>query len=256
MSSSYFVFNLFESVIVMIMNNVYQLYVLLVLFLACSLLGKADEKDGFVQIFNGKTLKGWRSAPETSYKPWSVKNGVIRGEGQEDRLIYLVYSDDESLKDFELKFQYKMVTKGNTGVEIRTRPDKTNKRPFEGYHADIGHVGIGAGVLGAWDFHFGSGTRREFPCPRGTRLVIDSAGEGKAEKIKNAVTIEDIKRHDWNQCRIVAKGNFFQLWINNKLASEFTDNIRKGQLEKGFIGLQLHDKGMVVEFKDIYLKTL
>jgi hypothetical protein len=53
----------------------------------------------------------------------------------------------------------------------------------------------------------------------------------------------------------VAKGNFFQLWINNKLASEFTDNIKNGQLEKGFIGLQLHDKGMVVEFKDIYLKT-
>ena len=115
---------------------------------------------------------------------------------------------------------------------------------------------VGAGVLGAWDFHFGAGTRREFPCPRGTRLVINSTGKGKAEKIKNAVTLEDIKRHDWNHCRIVAKGNFFQLWINNKLASEFTDNIRKGQLEKGFIGLQLHDKGMVVEFKDIYLKTL
>ena len=215
----------------------------------------ADEQDGFVSIFDGKTLKGWRSAPDTTYEPWSVKNGVIRGEGQEDRLIYLVYSENESLKDFELKFQYKMVTKGNTGVEIRTRPDKTNKRPFEGYHADIGHVGIGPGVLGAWDFHFGSRTRREFPCPRGTRLVIDSDGKGKSEKIKDAIKLDEIKRHDWNSCRILAKDNFFQLWINNKLASEFTDNIKKGQLEKGFIGLQLHDKGMVVEFKDIYLKT-
>ena len=100
-----------------------------------NMLSIADEKNGFVSIFDGKTLKGWRSAPDTTYEPWSVKNGVIRGEGQEDRLIYLVYSGNESLKDFELKFQYKMVTKGNTGVEIRTRPDKTNKRPFEGYHA-------------------------------------------------------------------------------------------------------------------------
>ena len=215
----------------------------------------AEDKNGFVSIFDGKTLTGWRSAPVTPYKPWSIKDGVIRGEGQEDRLVYLVYSNNEELKDFELKFKYKMVTKGNTGVEIRTRPDKTNKRPFEGYHADIGHVGIGPGVLGAWDFHFGSGTRREFPCPRGTRLVIDNDGKGKSEKIKDAIKLDEINRHDWNDCRIVAKGKFFQLWINNKLASEFTDNIKKGQLEKGFIGLQLHDKGMVVEFKDIYLKT-
>ena len=81
-----------------------------------------------------------------------------------------------------------------------------------------------------------------------------SPDEGKM-KIKDAIKLGEIKRHDWNSCRILAKGNFFQLWINNKLASEFTDNIKKGQLEKGFIGLQLHDKGMVVEFKDIYLKT-
>ena len=78
---------------------------------------------------------------------------------------------------------------------------------------------------------------------------------GKSEKIKGTIKLDEINRHDWNDCRIVAKGNFFQLWINNKLASEFTDNIKNGQLEKGFIGLQLHDKGMVVEFKDIYLKT-
>ena len=227
----------------------------LVLLFFTNMQSIADEQDGFVSIFDGKTLKGWRSAPDTTYEPWSVKNGAIRGEGQEDRLIYLVYSENESLKDFELKFQYKMVTKGNTGVEIRTRPDKTNKRPFEGYHADIGHVGIGPGVLGAWDFHFGAGTRREFPCPRGTRLVIDGDGKGTSEKITDSIKLDEIKRHDWNSCRILAKGNFFQLWINNKLASEFTDNIKKGQLERGFIGLQLHDKGMVVEFKDIYLKT-
>ena len=121
-------------------------FVGLVLLFFTNMQSIADEQDGFVSIFDGKTLKGWRSAPDTTYEPWSVKNGVIRGEGQEDRLIYLVYSENESLKDFELKFQYKMVTKGNTGVEIRTRPDKTNKRPFEGYHADIGHVGIGPGL--------------------------------------------------------------------------------------------------------------
>ena len=149
-----------------------------------------------------------------------------------------------------------MVTDGNTGVEVRARVDQTGKRPFEGYHADLGHVGIGAGVLGAWDFHFGKNTRKEFPCQRGTRLVIGEDGKGEHTKIEGATRQEDINKRAWNRCRIIAKGRHFQFYINGKLASEFTDNIGDGHLESGFIALQLHDKGMIVEFKEIELKKL
>ena len=184
-----------------------------------------------------------------------MKDGVIRGEGKENRQVYLIYSGDEELADFELKFSYRLLTKGNTGVEMRARVDKTGKRGFEGYHADLGHVGIGDGVLGAWDFHFGKGTRKEFPCPRGTSLVIDEKGKGHHRKIENAVQVKEINEGDWNACRIVAKGNHFQFFINGKLSSEFTDKLEGEQLRKGFIGLQLHDKGMVVEYKDLFLKN-
>ncbi|GIV26187.1 MAG: hypothetical protein KatS3mg027_0001 [Bacteroidia bacterium] len=71
---------------------------------------------------------------------------------------------------FELTFDYRLPGPGNTGVEIRAHPDPTGRRPLIGYHADLGHVGIGPHILGAWDFHFDG--RREPPCPRGTRLVI------------------------------------------------------------------------------------
>lgn len=215
-----------------------------------------DGRAGFVSIFDGRTLDGWRPDTEAGAAAWSVKDGVIRGEGIENRLAYLVYAGDEALADFEFAFSYRMVTDGNTGVEIRARDDKTGKRPFEGYHADLGHVGIGPGVLGAWDFHFGTDTRREHPCPRGTRLVIDANDDGRSEKIEGAVTAADIHRHDWNHCRIVAQGNHFQFFINGKPASEFTDGIDEGRLDRGFIGLQLHDKGMVVEFKDLRLRRL
>ncbi len=233
-------------------------------FLACFLavlngvLAQEDAQDstGFVPIFDGSSLSGWRADPASQAAAWSIKDGVIRGEGQEDRLAYLVYSGDEQLKDFELRFQYRMVTDGNTGVEIRARVDETGKRPFEGYHADLGHVGIGAGVLGAWDFHFGKDTRKEFPCERGTRLVIDEDGRGEHQRIDGAVQLDNIKKRDWNRCRIVARGRDFQFYINGKLASEFSDHIRDGHLESGFIGLQLHDKGMIVEFKEIELKKL
>ena len=210
--------------------------------------------DGFVSIFDGRSLTGWREAPKGETVAWSVNHGVIRGEGKENRQVFLIYSADEALGDFELKFTYRLLTKGNTGVEVRARKDKTGKRAFEGYHADLGHVGIGAGILGAWDFHFGKNSRKEFPCPRGISLVIDKDGKGHSEKIKDAVRTEDIRKHDWNSGRIVARGNHLRFFINGKLSSEFTDELKNQQLDKGFLGLQLHDKGMVVEFKDLLLK--
>ena len=232
-----------------------MLWLLLVALYLCGLTNAEESRDGFVSLFDGKSLDGWREAPKGKELAWSVKDGVIRGEGKENRQVYLIYSGDEELADFELKFSYRLLTKGNTGVETRARVDKTGKRDFEGYHADLGHVGIGDGILGAWDFHFGKGTRKEFPCPRGTSLVIDEKGKGHHRKIENAVQVKEINKGDWNACRIVAKGNHFQFFINGKLSSEFTDKLEGKQLRKGFIGMQLHDKGMVVEYKDLSLKN-
>lgn len=231
-----------------------QCVILSLLIGGMGLLPGKEADDGFVSIFDGKSLAGWRETPKGKSVAWSLKDGVIRGVGKENRQVYLIYSDDETLADFELKFRYRLLTKGNTGVETRGRADNTGKRDFEGYHADLGHVGIGDGILGAWDFHFGKGTRKEFPCQRGTSLTIDENGKGHHEKIENAIAVSEIKKGDWNSCRIVAKGNHFQFFINGKLSSEFTDKLEGQQLKEGFIGLQLHDKGMIVEFKDLFLK--
>lgn len=66
----------------------------------------------------------------------------------------------------------------------------------------------------------------------------------------------DVRERDWNQVRVVAKGRNFTFFINGKLASEFTDNAEIGRFDSGGIALQIHDKGMRVEFKDIQLKKL
>ncbi len=98
--------------------------------------------DSFVSLFDGKTLAGWHAVPRDSASDWAVRDGAIVGRGSADRLSYLVWKD-EHLTDFELKLRYRLPGKGNTGVEIRSQPDRSGKRPFEGYHADLGHVGIG-----------------------------------------------------------------------------------------------------------------
>lgn len=216
--------------------------------------GAVPDEASFVSIFDGKALTDWRAVPADLGAAWSVQDGAIQGAGLQKRLSSLVYSADEDLRDFDLRFSYRMLTDGNTGVELRAREDTTGKRPFEGYHADLGHVGIGPRILGAWDFHFA--TRTEFPCERGTRLIIDEVGNPLYERIEDPVRIEDIRPRDWNHCQIRARGDHFQFFINRKLSSEFTDGIGKGRLDSGSIALQLHDDRTIVQFKDILLKRL
>ena len=222
--------------------------------LQAALIGdEPSEEAPFVSIFDGETLDGWRSVPEGTDSEWSVQNGTIVGEGTVNRLVYLVYKDEE-ITDFELTLQYRLPGEGNTGVEIRAQTDESGKRPFEGYHADLGHVGIGDHILGAWDFHFAE--RREPGCPRGTSLVFHEDGSMDSSEISDAVSTSEIRAHDWNDVHVVAQGRHFQFYINGKIASEFTDNAEEGRLDHGAIGLQIHDKGMRVEFRDIRLRRL
>jgi len=208
---------------------------------------------GFVSMFDGKTLKGWSTMPKQASEAWSVKKGSIVGEGDKGR-SYLVY-DKHDIADFEMKLSYRFPGKGNSGINLRAVPDKTRRRAFQAYHVDIGHVGIGKQVLGAWDFH--TPGRREHACFRGDRLVIDENDKPTVTKIKDAVTLEDINKGGWNDLRVIVKGNNFKFYINGKLSSEFTENLKKERrLHSGMIQLQLHDPGMIVKFRDLRIKIL
>ena len=212
------------------------------------------DKDGFISIFDGKTLKGWEATPAKTAPAWTAKGGMIVGNGDKGR-GYLTYAPNKSVADLEMKFSYRFPGKGNSGVSIRAIVDKTRKRDFQSYHADLGHLGIGKNVMGAWDFH--TPGRKEHRCFRGDRLVIAEDDKPTITPIKDALTAGDIKKGDWNSVYIIAKGDNFKLYINGKLSSEFTEHLPKAKrLKSGMIQLQLHDPGMIVHFKDLMLKVL
>ena len=208
----------------------------------------------FESIFDGKTLNGWKASPPGTDDAWQVVDGVIQGTGGEIR-GYLNYAGNEDIADMELKFSYRFLTNGNSGVSIRAIPDPTKKRHFQAYHADLGHLGIGKQVLGAWDFH--TPGRTEHRCFRGDRLVIDANDQARITPIKDGLQKTDIHRGKWNKVHIIARDNHFILYINGKVASEFTEYLPNNKrLKRGMLQFQLHDPGMVVEFKHIRLKVL
>ncbi len=208
----------------------------------------------FISIFDGKTLDGWQAVPKETAPAWVVKDGMIVGDGDKGH-GYLVFTKNKQIADLELTFSYRFPGEGNSGVSIRAVPDPTGKREFQSYHADLGHVGIGKQVLGAWDFH--TPGRTEHRCFLGDKLVIDENDKPHITAIKDGLTEADIKKGEWNDVRVVAQGNHFRFYINGKLASEFTEHLDPNKrLDSGMIQLQLHDPGMIVHFKDLRLKIL
>lgn len=79
------------------------------------------DKDGYIVLFDGKTLNGWRGygmdeAPES----WTVKDGAITlkgsgtGEAQVEGGGDLIFA--AKFKNFELELEYKISEGGNSGI--------------------------------------------------------------------------------------------------------------------------------------------
>lgn len=227
--------------------------IICLMFCIVAITGSSADEPEFVSMFDGESLAGWSAMPESAAADWSVVDGMIVGKGGAGR-SYLTYHLHD-VADFEMKLRYRFPGKGNSGVNIRARVDATGKRDFQSYHADFGHLGIGKNVLGAWDFH--TPTRTEHRCFRGDRLVIDANDQPTITPIVNGLRASDIHDGEWNDVRIVARENHFQLFINGKLSSEFVEHLPPTRrLESGMIQLQVHDPGMVVHFKDLEIKVL
>ena len=79
----------------------------------------ADDKSGWVELFDGKTLKGWKHSTIGTAK-YSVVDGAIKGETVEGSPNTFLLSE-EQYGDFELEFEVKVHDKLNSGCQIRSR---------------------------------------------------------------------------------------------------------------------------------------
>jgi Domain of Unknown Function (DUF1080) len=77
------------------------------------------DHQGYVPLFDGKSLKGWDGNP----KFWRVEDGAIVGESTPTNPSgnsYIVYRDLVA-KDFTLKFEIKIEGNGGSGIQSRSK---------------------------------------------------------------------------------------------------------------------------------------
>jgi hypothetical protein len=204
--------------------------------------------DEFQDLFDGKSLNGW----EGNINFWSVKDGAITGQTTAENPTkgntFLIWKAGE-VKDFELRLQFRIVG-GNSGIQYRSI-DKGN-HVVNGYQADIDSSDKYIGIL----YEEGG---RGILAERGQKVEIGADGKknvtgttGDSKEIAAAV-----KKEDWNEYVVIAKGNHLTQSINGHTTVDVTDNASGKAKDSGILALQLHaGPPMTVQFKNIKFKEL
>ena len=204
----------------------------------------------FRPLFNGHDLTGWDGNPRF----WSVTDGVILGETSLERMTlsntFLIWRGGV-LKDFELKLKVRL-RNGNSGVQYRSQD--LGKWVVSGYQMELENAPGKSGFL----YHE---CGRKFLALVGEKVEIDASQKprvvGKLAEKKELIAKGYYRAKDWNDYRIVARGNHLEHFINGVQTVDVLDNDPKGRSLEGLLAFQIHaGPPMLVEFKDILLKEL
>ena len=185
-----------------------------------------EGKSETVDLFDGKTLKGW----DGHVKHWSVVDGVIVGKSTEKVPVSTYLLTEKKYSDFRLTSKVKLVeSEMHSGIAFWGRLAPEQHDPFT-Y----------------------AGTLVMFPSGWG---LYDLYGRGglppSGEPAKKAG-----KQHEWNDLEILAQGNRVRVAVNGVAVVDWIDPEPK-RLMEGPIALQLHSNTVPqeVHFKDLKLET-
>ena len=181
--------------------------------LAAIALLAVGQADGWVPLFDGKTLDGWEQKNGTA--TYRVEDGCVVGKTAEGSPNSFLCTK-KSYGDFELKFEVKVDDELNSGVQIRSAstPDFDNGR-VHGPQVEISIDG-NAGFI------------------YGESLKTGWLHENRNDPAARAA----FKKGEWNRYRVLAEGKAIKTWINDVPVADMTDE--KSGMLSGFIGLQVH----------------
>jgi hypothetical protein len=206
-----------------------RVYLLALLVLATSSkCFSAEKEEGFVSLFDGKTLKGWKPATEHS-QTWKIEDGALVARGERCHLFYV--GDPKPFKNFELKAEVMTEPGSNGGIYFHTKYQESGW-PKYGFETQVNN------------------THTDWK-KTGSLYDVVNVAESAAQD------------NQWWTQDIIVQGNHVTVKINGKTVVDYaepadkkpgTDFTRK--IDEGTFALQAHDPKSVVRYKNIRVKRL
>jgi len=174
------------------------------------------KKQGWVSLFDGKTLEGWTQRNGTA--TYRVEDGGIVGKTTEGSPNSFLCTDKQ-YGDFDLKFEVKVDDRLNSGVQIRSNTLGAYKGRVNGPQVEIEASGANGAEAG---------------------YIYGEAAGGWMTPEEELKPHKHFKDGEWNAYRILAVGANIKVWINDKMVSDLTHEEKFKTHPRGFIGLQVH----------------
>jgi uncharacterized protein (TIGR03067 family) len=193
-----------------------------------------ESEAGWVQLFNGKDLTGWKTHPKQP-KGWDVVDGVLEGKGP---FISHLFTERGDFDDFHLRAEVKINDQGNSGIYFRVPFDLPRLDRFpEGYEAQILN---GVQILIA--------QKKSEPYLTGSLYGL--------QPFNKRLVLPDV----WFTFEVIAKDNHIVIKVNDLTTVDYRDATRSSS--RGHIALQLLSytapvpQPTVVQFRRIEVKEL
>lgn len=203
---------------------------LLFFSLAFTFSKKQVKKEGWISLFDGKTLNGWKVG--VNAETFKVQDGAIVVNGNVAHLFYDGEVSNHNFTNFELKLDIMTKPGANSGVYFHTLFQESSW-PKQGYEVQVNN------------------------------------SQTDWRRTASLYAIQDLKEvfvrdDEWFTMHILVKGKNIQVKINHKLVNDYTEpenatrpkGMEERLLSSGTIALQGHDPNSTVLYKNIIVKIL
>ncbi|MCA9119395.1 MAG: DUF1080 domain-containing protein [Planctomycetaceae bacterium] len=188
----------------------------------------AEDSEGWVSLFDGKTMAGWKASENK--ESWQVKDGALVCNGERSHLFYV--GDDKPFVNFEFKAEVMTTPGSNAGIYFHTKYQEEGW-PRYGFEAQVN---------------------------------VTHKDPKKTGSLYGVVNVSDPPCKDneyWTQ-HIIVNGKHVTIKINDQTVVDYTEpegqeafsDSFERRLGSGTFAFQAHDPMSTAYFKNIRVKRL